>query len=183
MRPSPLILLAAALCVAGDAQAQAQAHGHGEEGHRAHAAPYAEFIHRDIKALSPREQAGLAGGHGLGMALAAELNGYPGPRHVLDLADELTLTGPQRVAVQAAFDAMEAKARALGEEIIALERELDRAFADRTITRQMLDERVDAIGKRRARLRAVHLAAHLETADVLTGAQRERYARARGYVE
>ena len=180
--PSSLFLLAAALlCCALDAAAQA--HGHGPEAHETHGKPYAGFTGRDIKALSPRELAGLAEGHGLGMALAAELNGYPGPRHVLDLADELALTAPQRAAVQAAFDAMDTKARALGEEVIALERELDRAFADRTVTPAKLDELVDAIGKRRARLRAVHLAAHLEVADVLSAEQRARYDRARGYAE
>jgi hypothetical protein len=30
-----------------------------------------------------------------GMAKLAELNGYPGPRHVLDLANELELTPNQ----------------------------------------------------------------------------------------
>ena len=36
----------------------------------------------------------------MGLALAAELNGYPGPRHVLDLADQLGLTPEQQVEAQ-----------------------------------------------------------------------------------
>jgi hypothetical protein len=50
-------------------------------------APYAGHQERPIKALAPEEVAGLLGGEGMGYALAAELNHYPGPRHVLDLAD------------------------------------------------------------------------------------------------
>ena len=53
--------------------------------------PYAGQEARDIKALSLEEIADLAAGRGMGLALAAELNGYPGPRHVLDLAPELGL--------------------------------------------------------------------------------------------
>ena len=35
--------------------------------------------------------ADLRAGRGMGLALAAELNGYPGPAHVLELADKLDL--------------------------------------------------------------------------------------------
>jgi hypothetical protein len=36
----------------------------------------------------------------MGMAKAAELNGYPGPRHVLDLSPELHLTDAQTKLVR-----------------------------------------------------------------------------------
>ena len=36
----------------------------------------------------------------MGLALAGELNGYPGPKHVLELAAELDLSEDQRRAVQ-----------------------------------------------------------------------------------
>jgi hypothetical protein len=56
------------------------------------ASPYAGQQARTIKALSDEEIAALRNGEGLGMAKAAELNGYPGPLHVLALAAQLELT-------------------------------------------------------------------------------------------
>ncbi len=56
------------------------------------AAPYAGQQTRAIKALSPEDIAGLRAGDGMAMAKAAELNRYPGPRHVLDLAGPLALS-------------------------------------------------------------------------------------------
>ena len=46
--------------------------------------PYSGQQGRMIKALSSKEVQGLLQGKGMGMAKAAELNQYPGPRHVLD---------------------------------------------------------------------------------------------------
>jgi hypothetical protein len=60
-------------------------------GH-AQTSPYAGEQARDIKALSDQDIKELQSGHGKGLAKAAELNGYPGPAHVLELADELKLT-------------------------------------------------------------------------------------------
>jgi hypothetical protein len=50
------------------------------------ATPHAGQQTRTIKALSDDEIAALCNGKGMGMAKAAELNGYPGPIHVLALA-------------------------------------------------------------------------------------------------
>src|SRR5215469_14793256 len=47
--------------------------------------PYAGQEARTIKALSDDDIAALRKGEGMGMAKAAELNGYPGPVHVLAL--------------------------------------------------------------------------------------------------
>ena len=58
--------------------------------------PYTELEKREIKALSKEEIGGYISGDGMGLAKTAELNHYPGPRHVLDLADELQLSGEQR---------------------------------------------------------------------------------------
>jgi hypothetical protein len=49
--------------------------------------PYAGLEGRSIKALSEQQVADLRAGRGMVLALAAELNGYPGPMHVLELAD------------------------------------------------------------------------------------------------
>jgi hypothetical protein len=54
--------------------------------------PYAGLEARSIKALSQQQIDDLKAGRGMGLALAAELNGYPGPMHVLELADALHLS-------------------------------------------------------------------------------------------
>ena len=70
----------------------AQHHGHGGGT----ASPYASLVDREIKALSAEQLANLREGRGMGLSLPAELNGYPGPKHVLELADGLGLTPAQR---------------------------------------------------------------------------------------
>src|SRR5205814_7458023 len=72
--------------------------------------PYAGMQTRSIKALSDQQIADLQAGRGMGLALAAELNGYPGPSHVIELADKLELSADQRRRVQRLFDSMKAEA-------------------------------------------------------------------------
>jgi hypothetical protein len=57
--------------------------------------PYAGQERRSIKALSDNEVRDLAEGRGMGLARAAELNSFPGPMHVLELANELGLSEAQ----------------------------------------------------------------------------------------
>ena len=125
--------------------------------------------------------ADLRAGRGMGLALAAELNGYPGPMHVIELADDLDLSGQQRAKMQELFAAMKAEAIPLGEMLIAKEAEVDRAFAGRTITALTLAASIEAIGATHAALRQAHLKYHLFTIEVLTPAQVQRYAELRGY--
>ena len=68
--------------------------------------PYAGMQTRPVKALSDQQIADLKAGRGMGLALAAELNGYPGPMHVLELAAPLGLSDEQRAKVAGLFDAM-----------------------------------------------------------------------------
>ena len=145
--------------------------------------PYAGQQTRTIKALSPEDIAGLIAGEGMGMAKAAELNGYPGPVHVLALAGELDLTAKQHERVQAIFDRMSGAAKPLGAEIIEHERLLDRLFAKGEMTPDRLAAETAAIGELAGRLRAVHLAAHLETRALLDPDQIARYQQLRGYRE
>jgi Spy/CpxP family protein refolding chaperone len=143
--------------------------------------PYAAHQAREIKALSAEEVEGYLNGDGLGMALPAELNGYPGPRHALELAEELELGEKQVTAVRRIHDSMKARAVELGTQIVQLERRLDQEFAKGSITFAVLESLTDEIAQLQGRLRAAHLRAHLEMADVLTDAQREEYDRLRGY--
>ena len=143
--------------------------------------PYAGMQTRPLKALSAEQITDLRAGRGMGLALAAELNGYPGPSHVLELARELGLSETQRAQVQAQFAAMQAQTIPLGEELIARERDLDHQFAARTITPASLTTTMDAIGTAQSRLRTAHLKYHLSMLDVLTPAQVRRYTELRGY--
>ena len=102
------------------------------------------------------------------MAKAAELNGYPGPAHVLQLAGQLGLTEAQQRDVQAIFDRMHASAKLIGGELIAREQILDQLFAKGDITPDRLATATAAIAELQGRLRAVHLSAHLGTRTLLT---------------
>jgi Spy/CpxP family protein refolding chaperone len=143
--------------------------------------PYSGLEARPIKALSDQQIADLKAGRGMGMALAAELNGYPGPVHVLELTEPLGLTPGQRDRMAELFEAMKAEAVALGETLIVAEASLDRQFAAKTVTEAGLVESVQAIAAVQASLRAAHLKYHLATVEVLTRDQVARYAELRGY--
>src|SRR5688572_1013719 len=106
------ISLASALSLVAVA-AWAQSH----EGHQ----PYAGLEQRQIKALSDQQVADLRAGRGMSLALAAELNGYPGPLHVLEHAGALGLSDDQKRRTETAFAEMKAKAAGLGERLIAQE--------------------------------------------------------------
>jgi hypothetical protein len=138
---------------------------------------------RDIKALSGEDIAALHNGDGMGLAKAAELNGYPGPRHVVALVRQLRLSESQAAQVTAIRDRMSAAARPLGDELIDHERALDQLFAQRAITPERLTAATAAIGDIQGRLRAIHLAAHLETRAVLSTEQIAQYDKLRGYTE
>lgn len=144
-------------------------------------APYAGEDARTIKALSPERIDGLRAGDGLGYAKAAELNGWPGPLHALELADALSLTADQRARIMVVRQAMLAKAKPLGEELVAAEAALDTLFANATPTLTLVAEATEKIGRIEAALRAVHLAAHIDVKPLLTEHQRMIYAQERGY--
>jgi hypothetical protein len=146
-----------------------------------HAQPYAGLQQRPVKALSDQQIADLRQGRGMQLALAAELNGYPGPLHVLEHADALGLSADQRSRTQALFEAMQAEAVPLGVRLIEQETALDRAFADRRMTAEMLARLTADIGATQAALRAAHLKYHLSQTEILTPQQVERYAVLRGY--
>jgi Spy/CpxP family protein refolding chaperone len=143
--------------------------------------PYAGLHNRALKALSDEQLDDLKAGRGIGLALAGELNGYPGPKHVLELAGELNLSDAQRMRAQQLFDEMKAEAIPLGEQIIAAEIDLDRQFSGRTVTPASLTAATTAIGATQGTLRAAHLKYHLAMVNVLTPEQIARYGELRGY--
>lgn len=143
--------------------------------------PYAGMQTREVKSLSPSQLDDLRQGRGMGLALPAELNGYPGPAHVLELADKLSLSAQQRERMQSLFSAMKAEAIPLGEALIAQETELDRQFASRSVTPVTLAAMTQTIGGTQGALRAAHLKYHLSTLETLTPEQLQQYAKLRGY--
>jgi hypothetical protein len=147
----------------------------------AQTSPYAGEQTRAIKSLSDRDVADLQTAQGIGLAKAAELNGYPGPAHTLELAKPLQLTPQQREATQQLLVAHKARAREMGVRLLDAERALDRAFADRTIDAQQLQRLTADIGVQQARLRAEHLNTHLQQTALLSPSQVASYTRLRGY--
>ena len=142
---------------------------------------YAGEEGREVKALSDADIRGLREGAGMGFAKPAELNGYPGPMHVLELAEPLALSPSQREALSGLLATHKADARALGAEVVEAERRLDALFGSRAATAPAVDAAVAEVATKRAQLRASHLKAHLATTALLTPAQVERYAVLRGY--
>lgn len=143
--------------------------------------PYAGQHTREIKALSAEQIDELLAGRGMGFALPAELNGYPGPRHVLELADELKLGDTQRQQTEALHARMQAEAIALGTALVEAERALEHLFAARTADSGNLQAALERIAEISAKLRRTHLQAHIEQTALLTPDQVATYNRMRGY--
>jgi Spy/CpxP family protein refolding chaperone len=143
--------------------------------------PYTGQEQRAIKALSEEEIRDLLEARGMGLAKAAELNSYPGPLHVLQLAAELGLSDAQRKATDSLYANMRQRALSIGRQIIEAERALDRAFAHGAIEPATLRSQVGAIATLQGELRAVHLEAHLAQHALLTPEQVAQYDVLRGY--
>lgn len=181
------VVLCLALQLTGNgaawAQHQGMMPGHSAQSATITGSPYAGMERRAVKALADQEIADLKTGRGMGLALVAELNGYPGPSHVLELADALQLNNEQRAKVKALLSAMKIETIPLGERLIAEEMALDRLFADRTVTPASLDAAASRIGVVQGALRAAHLRYHLAMIEVLNPHQIARYAQLRGYAK
>lgn len=167
--------IAASALLTGAAAAFAQHHGHGA------ATPYAGLQSREIKALSREDTQALLEGRGMSLALAAELNGHPGPMHVLELGDALGLDAAQREGTRALMDQHKARARELGRRLVDAERELDRAFAAGGIAPADVERLTARIAALQGELRAEHLKTHLSQTRLLNTQQVAAYQRLRGY--
>lgn len=143
--------------------------------------PYAGQHRQSLKAISAEEIAMYLAGEGMGFAKPAELNHYPGPRHVIDLAGQLGVSADQVAAMQAIFDRMRAEAIRLGAEIIAGERRLDSLFAHQTIDEEQLRALTTELAALQGELRFTHLRAHLAVTALLSAQQVQRYDELRGY--
>lgn len=168
------------LVLTGVAAAQ---HKHPDRSPPAHAQPYAGQQDRGIASFSDEEIRDLREGRGMGLARPAELNGYPGPMHVLELASELNLTDEQRRAVEAIFARMRQSARVAGDRYLEAEQAVEAAFRSGDVTPDKISALVRQADGARAEVRLAHLQAHLATAPLLSAEQRHSYAELRGYAD
>jgi hypothetical protein len=145
--------------------------------------PYQPQAQSELLGLNDSEIAELRAGTGMGLARAAELNSYPGPRHVLDAveAGRFPASPDQVQQVRLIFDGMKGDAQRVGAEILREEESLEAAFRASTITDDDLRLRVTRIAKLQGELRAIHLRAHVATRAILSAAQLARYNELRGY--
>jgi hypothetical protein len=183
-----LIVLAAIVSASALVGAQPSAQHHHHHQHDASAstphaagASYAGEQLRDIKSLSPQEQAAWLEGQGAGLAKAAELNSFPGPMHVLEHARGLGLSAAQENDSRRLMARHKAEVRALGTELVAAERRLDDLFRTRRATAGEVSDLTQRIGALQGRIRAAHLVTHLEQTRMLSAQQIAAYDRLRGY--
>ncbi len=171
--------LAALSLIAGVLTAAAAAIADPPEHH----SPYAGQRDVSVTGLLPDEAAALEQGKGMAQALPAEVNGYPGPLHVLEAmsAGTLALRPEQLRDIEEIHDRMSRAAVEKGQEILESEATLARRFRHRHIDETVLHDLTAEIAGLRGELRAVHLLAHLETTAVLTPQQIAEYQTLRGY--
>lgn len=168
------LLLALALCLPLSTLAQ---HSHGAQ------TPYAGMQNRAIKSLSDNDIHELRRGGGWGLALAAELNGMPGPAHLLELKDQIPLTSDQVAKTQALLDEMRTAAIPTGERLISAEKALETAFASGKVNESSLRRLLADAESARTELRFIHLSQHFKTVQYLKPEQINRYNIVRGYAE
>ena len=155
---------------------------HSQSGGHEHGSHYAGQEKREIKALSDEDIKNLQEGNGMGFAKVAELNGFPGPKHILENEAELNLSKEQKQAVEKSFNEMKTQAKELGGKVIEKEKQFDVLFQQNKIENaEMLRSKTEEIAKLKGDLRSVHLAAHLEMKKVLSSEQIEQYKKLRGY--
>jgi len=143
--------------------------------------PYIGKEDQAIKALSEERIQQFLNGDGMGFALSAELNEYPGPKHVIELQNQLSLTSEQLKETKSLFTQMNSEAKILGADLIKNERHLESLFRSGKITPIQIKESVSTIYNLQSKLRSLHLIAHIQQKILLTTEQQSLYQRLRGY--
>lgn len=166
--------LTVCLCLPFWAQAQ---HSHSAP------APYAGMQSRAIKSLSENDIKELRRGGGWGLALPAELNGMPGPVHLLELKDKIPLNHEQAQKIQGLTEEMRKAAIPTGERLIAAEAAIEAAFSGGTVEEASLRRLLADAESAKTELRFIHLSQHYKAAQLLEPEQIKRYNILRGYAE
>ncbi len=136
----------------------------------------------DLISMSKAEVEGYLAGKGMGLAKIAELNGYPGPKHVMDLSKELQLSPAQVQRTQALYDSMLLDSKSLGVKLVKLERDLEAMFDNQSVNEEKLRGALNQIAAVKANIRYVHLNAHIQQEKILAPSQAAIYSQLRGYV-
>jgi Spy/CpxP family protein refolding chaperone len=148
-----------------------------------HKSNYTGEVDRVIKSLSAKDIEDLTLGNGMGLAKAAELNGYPGPKHVLEMQEQLFLEKEQLTSINQIFEDMKSQAQSQGQKLISLEKELNDYFSNTTITNDILETTSKKIAEAKSNLRYIHLSAHIKTTEILSKNQIKKYNQLRGYAD
>ena len=136
---------------------------------------------RKIKSLSHKDIQDLQSGAGWGLAKPAELNGVPGPIHVLELKQDLSLSDEQVEQIEVIWSRMNQKAIEEGNRYIVAEEKIERFFASKSENINELENLLNQSSQHLANLRKIHLSAHLETLPILSFHQVKKYSVLRGY--
>jgi hypothetical protein len=139
---------------------------------------------RKIKSLSSEDIKSLETGTGDAfgsLAKLAELNGYPGPRHVLDLGKELRLTTVEKENIIIIYNDMKREALKLGQEIFQIEKTANELFANKSISDSELQRLIIKSAENYGKLRYIHLTTYLKMMDILSQEQIILYNTLRGY--
>lgn len=163
-----------AISLAGPAVAQEHQHGTPPAPPTA-AGAQASSMASLLNYTAEERAEGLREGKGMGLAMPAEGNGYPGPRHVLEVADQINLTTDQRAKTEALFGSMKAEAQRLGARLLDQEAELNAMFRDKRATTALLEKSARQIGETEAALKVTHLRTHLAMMEVLRPDQVVKY--------
>lgn len=176
-----LPLTAVFVATIGVGCALSQTAGHGAHGVAPSANSYAGQGARTVTSLSADEVRDYLAGKGMGLAKPAELNGFPGPAHVLELATELALTSEQRLAIEQAKSRMLVRAKSAGERYVTAEMAVDALMRSSDPKSADVAARLAAADAVRAEIRMAHIEAHLEITPLLSASQRSKYSVLRGY--
>lgn len=168
-----LVVLSSA-CGRSTSTGQAEGRSGGDAGHAGH-------VHGGaIRSLPGRDIVALAGGEGGGLAKIADLNGYPGPRHVLDMDAHLNLTTRQREQLRQVMSTMEADAKEVATRYLSALAQLEEDTRQGSLSGDQFLKRYRAVEALRTELGAVHLITHFKTKDLLTPAQVATYYKPQG---
>ena len=129
---------------------------------------------------NPPDRDGLLKGLGMGLASIAEMNNFPGPKHILDAKDDLLLTRDQVKKIEALDKLVASAAIQKGTDVVQAEDELEKLFENPSVSEKTVRSKLEEIGKLRADLRFIHLQAHLRMKQILTPEQIKKYAEIKG---
>jgi uncharacterized cupredoxin-like copper-binding protein len=136
---------------------------------------------RQVRALSDEEVKQYLSGAGMGYAKAAELNSFPGPMHVLELADKLKLTPEQHAVTRKLMEAHKAEASKIGARLVEAEQRLEALFRSGNVAQDTLAQAVARAAVVQGEYRLAHLETHRRMRALLSADQAARYDELRGY--